>query len=116
MSSVFRRSYPAAPVSPLRLFGRMQCLAYQQEVEGNAAQRHHVRFWRCPDGWLLPLLSIIGKHAEHDMAGAHPESWRGRIEAAGIECRPVLKGTVEYEGFTKIWAAHLEKAIASLPG
>ncbi|MFC4755647.1 LssY C-terminal domain-containing protein [Dietzia aurantiaca] len=53
-SSVFRRSYPAAPVSPLRLFGRRQCLAYQQEVEGNAAQRHHVRFWRCPDGWLLP--------------------------------------------------------------
>ncbi|MDV8002414.1 LssY C-terminal domain-containing protein [Rhodococcus sp. IEGM 1408] len=54
LSSVLRRSYPAAPVSPLRLFGRRQCLAYQQEVEGNAAQRHHVRFWRCPDGWLLP--------------------------------------------------------------
>lgn len=54
VSSVLRRSYPAAPVSPLRLFGRMQCLAYQREVAGNAAQRHHVRFWRCPDGWLLP--------------------------------------------------------------
>ena len=54
VSSVLRRSYPAAPVSPLRLFGRQQCLAYQQEVQGNAAQRHHVRFWRCPDGWLLP--------------------------------------------------------------
>ena len=54
VSSVLRRSYPSAPVSPLRLFGRRQCLAYQQEVEGNAAQRHHVRFWRCPDGWLLP--------------------------------------------------------------
>lgn len=54
VSSVLRRSYPHAPVSPLRLFGRRQCLAYQQEVEGNAAQRHHVRFWRCPDGWLLP--------------------------------------------------------------
>lgn len=54
VSSVFRRSYPAAPVSPLKLFGRQQCLAYQLEVEGNAAQRHHVRFWRCPDGWLLP--------------------------------------------------------------
>ena len=54
LSSVLRRSYPSAPVSPLRLFGRRQCLAYQQEVEGNAAQRHHVRFWRCPDGWLLP--------------------------------------------------------------
>ena len=54
VSSVFKRSYPEAPVSPLLLFGRRQCLAYQQEVEGNAAQRHHVRFWRCPDGWLLP--------------------------------------------------------------
>ena len=54
VSSVFRRSYPEAPVSPLMVFGRMQCLAYQQEVDGNAAQRHHVRFWRCPDGWLLP--------------------------------------------------------------
>ena len=54
VSSVLRRTYPSAPVSPLRLFGRRQCLAYQQEVEGNASQRHHVRFWRCPDGWLLP--------------------------------------------------------------
>lgn len=54
VSSLFRRSYPAAPVSPLTLFGRMQCMAYQKEVEGNSAQRHHVRFWRCPDGWLLP--------------------------------------------------------------
>ncbi|MGN0101424.1 MAG: LssY C-terminal domain-containing protein [Dietzia sp.] len=54
VSSVLRRSYPSAPVSPLRLFGRRQCLAYQQEVAGNASRRHHVRFWRCPDGWLLP--------------------------------------------------------------
>ena len=54
VSSVLRRSYPSAPVSSLNLFGRRQCLAYQQEVAGNAAQRHHVRFWRCPDGWLLP--------------------------------------------------------------
>ena len=53
-SSVLRRSYPAAPVSSLNLFGRRQCLAYQQEAQGSAAQRHHVRFWRCPDGWLLP--------------------------------------------------------------
>ncbi|MGH1526921.1 LssY C-terminal domain-containing protein [Leifsonia sp. L25] len=29
-------------------------MAYQQEVKGNPAKRHRVRFWRCPDGWLLP--------------------------------------------------------------
>lgn len=53
-STLTRRSYHEAPVSPLFLFGRMQDFAYQQEVDGNPAQRHHVRFWRCPDDWPLP--------------------------------------------------------------
>lgn len=53
-STLTRRSYPAAPVSPLLLFGRQQDFAYQQEVAGSPSRRHHVRFWRCPDGWLLP--------------------------------------------------------------
>ncbi|MEZ2120913.1 LssY C-terminal domain-containing protein [Corynebacterium sp. CCM 9203] len=53
-SALLRKSYPHAPVSPLLVFGRKQCFAYQQEVDGNASQRHHVRFWRCPDGWFLP--------------------------------------------------------------
>jgi hypothetical protein len=76
---------------------------------------------RRPDGggkkvWLLPLLSTIGKHAEQDMAGDHPASWRGRIEAAGLICRPVLKGTVEYAGFAGIWLEHLARAMARLRG
>ena len=54
MSTLTRRSYDEAPVSPLFLFGRKQDYAFQQEVEGNPAKRHHVRFWRCPEGWLLP--------------------------------------------------------------
>ena len=41
-------------MSPLFLFGRQQDFAYQQEVDGNPAKRHHVRFWRTPDDWLLP--------------------------------------------------------------
>lgn len=49
-----RRSYPQAPVSPLFLFRRRQDFAYQQEVAGSPSQRHHVRFWKCPPGWLLP--------------------------------------------------------------
>ena len=53
-STLRRRSYHEAPVSPLFLFGHQQDFAYQQEVDGNPAQRHHVRFWQCPDGWLLP--------------------------------------------------------------
>lgn len=54
VSTLTRRSYDEAPVSPLRLFGRQQDFAYQQEVENNPAKRHHVRFWKSPDGWMLP--------------------------------------------------------------
>ena len=53
-STLRRQSYPQAPVSPLHLFDRVQDFAYQQEVEGSPSKRHHVRFWRCPDGWMLP--------------------------------------------------------------
>lgn len=53
-ATVLRRSYPTAPVSPLFLFGSKQSLAFQQEVNGNPAQRHHVRFWKTPRAWFLP--------------------------------------------------------------
>ena len=53
-STLTRRSYAEAPVSPLLLFGRQQDFAYQQEVAGSPSRRHHVRFWKCPPGWLLP--------------------------------------------------------------
>jgi hypothetical protein len=62
-ATLLRRSYHEAPVSPLLLFGRQQDLAYQQEVQGNPAKRHHVRFWRCPPEWYLP--------------GGHRADWLG---------------------------------------
>lgn len=54
VATLGRRSYPTAPVSNLYLFGREQAFTFQKEAEGNPAQRHHVRFWRTPSGWLLP--------------------------------------------------------------
>ena len=53
-STLSRRSYHEAPVSPLHLFDRQQDFAYQQEVAGSPSKRHHVRFWRCPEDWMLP--------------------------------------------------------------
>ncbi|MBX7247127.1 MAG: LssY C-terminal domain-containing protein [Candidatus Sumerlaeaceae bacterium] len=53
-ATILRRSYPSAPVSSLFLFSRQQDLAFQQEVGGSTSQRHHVRFWRSPEGWYLP--------------------------------------------------------------
>lgn len=64
--------------------------------------------------WLLPLLSVVGRHAMLDMAGDAPDSWRSRIEAAGMECVPVLRGTAEYGGFVDIWLDHLGVAFRAL--
>jgi hypothetical protein len=69
-STILRRSYLEAPVSPLLLFGRKQDFAYQQEVDGTPGKRHHVRFWRCPPGWMLPG----GHHADWLAAGTYDRS------------------------------------------
>lgn len=53
-STLTRKSYPEAPISPLQLFGNIQAFAYQLEVDGNPLKRHHVRFWKSPEGWVLP--------------------------------------------------------------
>jgi LssY C-terminus len=53
-STLSRRPYPTAPVSALYLFNRIQDFAYEQEVAGSPAQRHHVRFWSTASGWRLP--------------------------------------------------------------
>jgi hypothetical protein len=54
-STIARRSYDRAPVSPLLLFGRVQDMAYQQEVAGNPAKRHHVRFGGRPMTGCCPV-------------------------------------------------------------
>jgi sirohydrochlorin cobaltochelatase len=61
--------------------------------------------------WLLPLLSVIGRHALRDLAGPEAQSWKSRFEAAGVACTPVLKGSAEYPGFIRIWLDHLELAL-----
>jgi hypothetical protein len=68
--TLLNRSYPGAPVSRLYLFGTVQAFTYQQEVEGTPSKRHHVRFWRCPAGWLLPG----GHEADWLAAGTYDRS------------------------------------------
>ena len=50
VESVFlRRPDPAAPVSPLYLWGRRQDLAFEKDMDGSAKRRHHVRLWRADE-------------------------------------------------------------------
>lgn len=53
-SSIFKKSYPNAPVGNMYLFNRVHDFAYEKQVGGNPNERHHVRFWKTPHGWYLP--------------------------------------------------------------
>jgi sirohydrochlorin cobaltochelatase len=65
---------------------------------------------------LIPLLAAVGKHAAEDIAGAEAHSWRGRLAAAGFDCRVELKGLAEREEFARIWLARLIAALDALAG
>jgi hypothetical protein len=48
-STILHRSYLAAPVSNLFLYGRKEDLAYEKPVGTDPRERHHVRFWKAPE-------------------------------------------------------------------
>ena len=64
--------------------------------------------------WLLPLLSLVGRHTLEDMAGASPESWKSRIEAAGWCCQPELRGLADDPAFIELWLDRLQEALDTL--
>ena len=45
---VDHRNYKRAPVSHSYLFGRIEDMAFEQEVGGSPKRRHHVRLWKAP--------------------------------------------------------------------
>jgi hypothetical protein len=102
-STVTKRSYPQAPVSPLLLFGRRQDFAYQQEVDGDPGQRHHVRFWKCPSGWLMPG----GHQADWLAAGTYDK-------AVGISLF-TLQFTHKIEENTDVERDHIVSTVTARP-
>ena len=100
-TTLTRKSYSEAPVSDLFVFGNRQDFAYQREVDGNPSKRHHVRFWKAPEGWLLP--------------GGHKVDW----VAAGTYDRAVgfslftLQVTHKIEQDTDIERDFIVKTVAS---
>ncbi|MCF0121063.1 MAG: sirohydrochlorin cobaltochelatase, partial [Oscillospiraceae bacterium] len=54
-----------------------------------------------------------GDHAQNDMAGDDPDSWRCQLEAAGLEVSCVLRGLGEYPGIRRRFVEHVQKAIDS---
>lgn len=63
---------------------------------------------------ISPLMFVAGDHANNDMAGDSPESWKSRLEAAGYEVTAVVKGLGEYKAIRDIYSNHLRAALEVL--
>jgi sirohydrochlorin cobaltochelatase len=63
---------------------------------------------------LLPFLLVAGGHAEKDIAGAGPESWKSTLEREGFEVYARLWGLGEMEGIVSIFLEHTRKAMLNM--
>lgn len=59
---------------------------------------------------LAPLMLVAGDHAQNDMAGDEPESWKSRLEAEGYEVRCYLEGVGMWDEICALCRRHLAEA------
>lgn len=60
---------------------------------------------------LRPLMVVAGDHANNDMAGDDPDSWKSIFEAEGYDVECVLEGLGSVEAIQQLYAAHAEEAV-----
>ena len=56
--------------------------------------------------YLTPLMVVAGDHANKDMAGDGPDSWRSQIIAEGVETECLMKGLGEYPAIREMYIRH----------
>ena len=59
---------------------------------------------------LAPFMIVAGDHAQNDLAGNEPDSWKSRFEQEGYAVTCHLKGLGEYDGIRHIFLRHIEEA------
>lgn len=60
---------------------------------------------------ITPFLLVAGDHANNDMAGDEPDSWKSTLASQGFEVVPVVKGLGEYTEVREMYAEHLRRII-----
>ena len=60
---------------------------------------------------LSPLLVVAGDHANNDMAGDEPDSWKSQVQAEGPEVSCILKGLGEYPEIRGLYVERAKKAL-----
>jgi sirohydrochlorin cobaltochelatase len=59
---------------------------------------------------LAPLMIVAGDHANNDLAGAGPDSWKSILEARGYETRVSMQGLGEFDQIRDMFARHATEA------
>ncbi|WP_373576476.1 sirohydrochlorin cobaltochelatase [Parafannyhessea umbonata] len=65
---------------------------------------------------LRPLMIVAGAHACRDMAGGAPDSWKSRLEAAGIATSAQLKGLGEVAAVRRLFVRRVAEAMPANVG
>jgi sirohydrochlorin cobaltochelatase len=93
---------------PLAFFGTLEGQPTLDNV------REQLRVAGVSRAYLVPFLSVVGRHVCHDLAGDGPESWMSVLSRDGVTCIPVLRGLAECDGVVEIWLDHLSDALGEL--
>lgn len=60
---------------------------------------------------LYPLMVVAGDHANNDMYGAEPDSWKSQIEALGITTTGHLNGIGRFPAIQALYIQHVLQAL-----
>ena len=63
---------------------------------------------------LRPMMIVAGDHANNDMAGDEPDSWKSFFEAAGYEVTCMVEGLGSLGEIQSLMVQHAQAAIDSL--
>lgn len=64
---------------------------------------------------LMPLMLVAGDHANNDMAGDEPDSWKNILQSKGYSInQPYLHGLGENIAFQEIYVQHIKDAISGV--
>ncbi len=64
--------------------------------------------------YLAPLMAVAGDHAQNDMAGDEPDSWKSVLAKDGIASIPVLNGMAGQDPVADIYLKRLAQTLDHL--
>lgn len=63
---------------------------------------------------MYPLMVVAGDHANNDMYGNEPDSWKTQIEALGIATEGHLNGIGRYKTIQNLYIQHILQAMSTM--